>query len=84
MASEVNDGGAAFPRTGMLLQDELYEYPQDGMSLRDWFAVQAMAGLLASNATYGGRTDNRVALAADAYAIADAMLAESRKGVRDE
>lgn len=44
--------------------------------LRDYFAGQALAGLLASGATYGGRTDNRSALAADAYAIAYAMLQE--------
>ena len=46
-----------------------------GMSLRDWFAGQAMSGLLASNARYGGKIDDRVALSADAYAHADAMLA---------
>ena len=50
-----------------------------GMTLRDYFAGQALAGLLASGATYGGRTDNRSALAADAYAIAYAMLQERLK-----
>lgn len=48
--------------------------------LRDWFAGQAMAGLLAANATYGGKTDAREALASDAYQHADAMLAERAKG----
>lgn len=50
-----------------------------GMSLRDWFAGQALAGLLSANAMYGGRTDNRAACAADAYRFADAMIAERAK-----
>lgn len=50
-----------------------------GMTLRDWFAGQALAGLLSAAATYGGKTDNRAALAADAYATADAILAERAK-----
>lgn len=36
-------------------------------------------GLLAANATYGGATDNRDALAGDAYSHADAMEAERNK-----
>ena len=47
-----------------------------GMSLRDYFAGQALAGLLPNYATLlrgeGG-------LASDAYALADAMLAERAK-----
>lgn len=46
-----------------------------GIELRDWFAMAAFMGLLSANATYGGATDNRDALAVDAYAHADAMLA---------
>jgi hypothetical protein len=46
----------------------------DGMDLRDYFANSAMIGLLSTNATYGGKTDNREALAKDAYLTADAML----------
>ncbi len=45
-----------------------------GMTLRDWFAGQALAGLLASNATYGGSTSNHRMLALDAYTTADEML----------
>jgi hypothetical protein len=41
-----------------------------GMSLRDWFAGQALAGLLASNQ---GQNQNELAWLA--YAAADAMLA---------
>lgn len=45
-----------------------------GMSLREYYAGKALVGLLAGNATYGGRTDNRDELAKDAVAFADAML----------
>lgn len=50
---------------------------QDGMSLRDWFAGQALAGLL------GGRTQGSMftseQASANAYAIAQAMLVERQK-----
>jgi hypothetical protein len=61
--STINDGGPAFPRHGY--------NSNDGMTLRDWFAGQAMAGL-ASYVTKGATFDD---IAKDAYAIADAMLA---------
>jgi hypothetical protein len=60
-------GGRAFPTNGY----------GDGMSLRDWFAGQALAGLLAfspegcdSSGNFGFR-----AAAKEAYWYADAMLA---------
>jgi hypothetical protein len=44
--------------------------PKDpGMTLRDWFAGQALQGLLASTKTSDG-----LAIAKDAYILADAML----------
>lgn len=46
-----------------------------GMTLRDYFAGQALAGLLACNATYVGKTNRRDLLAGDAYGHAEAMLA---------
>lgn len=45
-----------------------------GMSLRDWFAGQALAGILASK--YPGGPTN---VADNAYAYAAAMLAVSKK-----
>lgn len=47
-------------------------------TLRDRFAMAALAGLLAGDATYEGRTDDRAATAKDALAFADAMM-EARK-----
>jgi len=66
------DNPPAFP--ALTSEDEF-----SGMTMLDYFAGQALAGLLASSATYGGKTDNRAALAADAYAHASAMLAERAK-----
>lgn len=74
------DGGPAFPRP----KTPDHNSAQEGMSLRDWFAGQALAGLMASKA---------VALAADSdeihaererkavscFLLADALLAERSK-----
>lgn len=56
------------------------------MTLRDWFAGQALAGVIADAATFeavnGGEIGNRAnVLAAVSYRIADAMLA-AREGAK--
>ena len=62
-----NNGGPAFPTV------ESDDYVTDmGMSLRDWFAGQALAGLVAFD-RYEERPE---VLAGDAYLLADAMLSE--------
>lgn len=70
-----NDGGAAFP-----MSSGPTNYAEHGMSLRDWFAGQAMSGLIGR---LEGKTDRleeigRVVSVA-AYVIADAMLADRDK-----
>ena len=65
--SQIDDGGPAFPRTG----NNYTEKYQSGMTLRDWFAGQALAGMLADPNNNGHYTDN----AAASYKFADAMLA---------
>lgn len=84
--NDKNTGGTAFPAGYISKQRPAHdpgadfrvtaisEPAQKGMTLRDYFAAKAMQGLLSANAMYGGKTDNRLALAADAYATADAML----------
>jgi hypothetical protein len=63
--SEIKDGGWAFP-------SEPYD---KGISLRDWFAGHALAGLLAS-ATYTNTGQGfSEFIAARAGEIADAMIA---------
>lgn len=70
--SKRDNGGYAFPRDGRSPFG-----PQDGMTLRDWFAGQALAGLSANSAVSLGLypTDE---FASNCFAIADAML-EARK-----
>lgn len=64
--SDINDGGPAFPAHWNGLQAA-----QHGMTLRDWFAGQALMGLLPSKGVVGFPT----AYAQVAYEYADAMLA---------
>lgn len=82
MSQRIEDGGAAFPFAFRDAEGHPLEHRAIGMTLRDYFAGQALAGLLASNARYGGKTDNREALAADAYASADAMIAARQMGLQ--
>ena len=74
-----DDGGPAFPRPSTVwnLPDGRQTGTEDqtGMSLRDWFAGQALAGMLADP-----EVDARTGLIAiAAYQIADAMLKERSK-----
>lgn len=75
-----NDGGPAFSATWK--NEDGLDCGVLGMSLRDWFAGQALAGLHANPLLIGredinGRPKYTPAMAAeDAYDAADAMLAE--------
>ena len=65
MNNPINDGGPAFPITENGLQG------YNGMTLRDWFAGQALAGLLSL-----ARPDASIINDAyTSYSFADAMLA---------
>lgn len=83
------DGGAAFPSGDVRDADGIgISEGSRGMSLRDWFAGQALAGVLASEIMVrsigqGARdigSDSAYPFFADAaYEIADAMLAKRAK-----
>lgn len=57
---------------------ELYNMAGEGMSLRDWFAGQALAGMFSATGARVADTDPAW-LATCAYNQADAMLAEREK-----
>jgi hypothetical protein len=69
-----DDGGAAFPlNLGEPAQDM---FVNSGMSLRDWFAGQALSGLIAAGAQ---DFEKGAMIAREAYIAADAMLTERSK-----
>lgn len=73
---EINDGGPAFPV--IALNDPNHPASVPGMSLRDWFAGQALAGLVTRN-----ESTTPEKWAAACYILADAMLAQ-RSAARSE
>ena len=70
--SEAQDGGPAFPvHGGYLGDDPRNQILGGGLTIRDWFAGQALAGMSASADWYDkpwGR------IADEAYVAADALL----------
>jgi hypothetical protein len=71
MSEQINDGGPALPTADAYHPSGQIAYGRKGMSLRDWFAGQALAGLLAGRFSTGDKAPN---WANSSYAIADAML----------
>lgn len=75
-------GGPAFPHpAGDNLHEKYWYSEDDGMTLRDYFAGQALAGLLAHHGSHklsAHGTDGTCA-ATVAFEMADAMLAEKDK-----
>jgi len=93
----MNDGGPAFPHVAELSGDfgsggiVTRQLTGNGMSMRDYFAGQALAGMLARELPANScelvgdpldfdKPSHLRAIADDAYAVADAMLAERAKG----
>ena len=74
MSVEPSDGGLAFP-----FDDNRYEYPQQhpGMTLRDWFAGQALSCIAGGRDATTGKMPTYETIAHECYQIADAMVAQS-------
>lgn len=78
--TQKKDGGPAFPSTDF--------GSRKGMTLRDWFAGQALAAMIMKSPFFDTQGENgskissedikqfKLDMAASAYAYADAMLAE--------
>jgi len=76
--TKIDDGGPAFPLATSCGSNESV----NGMSLRDWFAGQALAGLLAHpecTKVGPGYEITTCCLADESYACADAMLAARKE-----
>lgn len=70
--STASDGGPAFPSPAINNDSRIdwaVEYGYGGMTLRDWFAGQALSGVLAQPEQTGN-----TATAKWCYTMADAML----------
>lgn len=67
-----NDGGPAFPwgEHGTCL---------GGMTLRDYFAIEALSGMLSARSVDWDIGDDKAYTSKQAYQYADAMLAERAK-----
>lgn len=65
------DGGRAFPLESIQDGNQFVAW---GMSMRDYFAGQALAGMLAN----GSKADSPRNMAEFAFRCADAMLAERK------
>ena len=76
MTNTKDDGGPAFPSDILIGHAVKASKPFSGMSLRDWFAGQALAGAIDRWLEVRGSDDKEIS--GWAYEIADAML-EARK-----
>jgi hypothetical protein len=77
-ATPNDDGGPAFATPTTFWANGWRHDGQKGMSLRDFFAAAALAGLAANPGASGIKGTQEGAKVA--YEAADAMLAERRKG----
>jgi len=74
----IDDGGSAFP---IPFSDKPGAYsPEPGMSLRDWFAGQAIQGIW-QTLENGGDYHELSMVAHDAYDLADAMLTVRKRSL---
>ncbi len=79
MGRTIDDGRQAFPG---FLGDQYADPWVPGMTLRQWYAGQALAGILAMHSSPDvdqRQPYKRDALASEVFAIADAMLAYERE-----
>jgi hypothetical protein len=76
-----DDGGAAFPFASEYHPSGIFQYGSNGMTLRDYFAGQALSGLVCPPGNTSGCYSPPHA-ADVAYQYADAVIT-ARKGVAD-
>jgi len=77
MSNQINDGGPAFPVSDCVYPNGEVQTGSYGMTLRDYFAGQALAGM---NIKYDEYTATDTQSVYHAYRIADYMI--SQKNLR--
>ena len=78
----MKDGGPAFPKAACVSESgSIRDHSNDGMTLLDYFAGQAIVGLLA-----GPHLEDAIfnEIARDAYQLSAAMLVERQIRMEDE
>lgn len=71
--------GPAFPRSGKDQPTGLSDYPENGMTLRQWYAGQALSGCIKEAGKTLTKNVKLVDIAQKAFKIADAMIEEGNK-----
>jgi hypothetical protein len=76
VATMKNDGGPAFPVVEQFdeRRGEMIMYASQGMSLRDYFAGQALAGVPMPQSSHHDSNEIYLRIALHCYKMADAML----------
>ena len=73
-------GGPAFPVNREPIRAEYSDaFVSDGLSKREWFAGQCLAGMMADSTVSGGTNKDLENYANYCYRMADAMIAEGSK-----
>lgn len=78
----MKNGGPAFPKVGETGPGGQYIWPEDGMTLRDYFAAKAMQAFITSLPVLrwnGEKIETEAQLSIISYSVADAMIAERDK-----
>ncbi len=74
-----DNGGPAFPRPASEAHQHGMHRPQDGMTLRDYFAAKAMQAIVRTVLDNPQVPTTEATIAKDAYIFADAMLKAREK-----
>ncbi len=77
MTDKIGDGGPAFPMS--CTRDGYMPNVPEGMSLRDYFAGQALIGTTEWRPSWSADKARTASIASYAYAVADAMLAARKE-----
>lgn len=79
--SKPETGGSAFPIPPFVDENgRVHQYPEPGMTLRQYYAGQALLGILSGPASREGVPRKEwFDIPKEAFALADAMIAEGSK-----